>query len=188
MSRSPPRLIAALLVATLLSGCVTLLPKHAPARLYRFGGEGAGSTPGSGSALSVTFPAAAQGDGILTLTGQRAAYIADARWVSPAVLLFRETAQRLLPDLSTGPGPRGRLVIHVTRFEADYDQPQGSAPMVRVEAQVALEDGLGGVRRLGLVKAQSPAADNRVGAIVAAFDLASSDLISQIARLAALPA
>ncbi|HEY9218983.1 MAG TPA: ABC transporter, partial [Phenylobacterium sp.] len=93
------RLIRPLLAAAAalaLSGCISLLPKTDPAQLYRFGAvpqaAGAASSSGQIGILKPRsgFTQAAAGDRILTVTNGQAAYIAAARWVAPASVLFEE--------------------------------------------------------------------------------------------------
>jgi len=167
-------------VAPLCAGCVTLLPKAAPEPLYRFGG-GDASAPspvpavGRGQGLLgivVTLPAASRGDALLAVTGRSAAYISGGRWVSPASDLFREAAARALAAHgAAGPGG-GVLTLAVTRFEADYDHGTDDAPTVRIEAALRLSDGVRPPRSLGVVEGEAPAAANRIGAIVSAYDTA----------------
>lgn len=183
MSRAFPNagVVVGAALALSLSACVTLLPKQPPAHLYRFGASPTGGAMGNIPDLIVRLPAASEGDGILAITGNQAAYIAGARWVSPAVILFREAAtQALTPPLSAAPKPE-RLTIEVVRFEADYDHGEGAAPTVRVEALAAITDDLGHERPLGRFAAARGATDNRVGAIVTAFDGAVSEVLNTLA-------
>ena len=75
-------------------------------QLYQFGrtpppaaSPASGSIVGRGQASlgvilsQVILPRAALGDGILTARGDEAAYIAGARWLTPAVLMFQEDVQ-----------------------------------------------------------------------------------------------
>jgi len=172
------------LAAPLISGCVTLLPKQAAIALYRFGGDsqsitaemsgrnvGVMSGAGAGPRVEVSLPVASQGDSILTLTGERAAYVSGGRWVSPATDLFREAAVRSLAGRGAGPAP-GVLTLTVTRFEADYDEGAGVPPIVRVDAVVTLSGGGRGARSLGTVHGEQRSAQNRIGEIVRAYDAA----------------
>ena len=91
--------LATVLLAVLVSGCVTLLPKSQPAQLYRFGvptPAGAQATQQTGAfgvrLSDVALPAASGGNDILTLRGDEAAYVKDARWVSSATSLFAAAA------------------------------------------------------------------------------------------------
>ncbi|HRD46080.1 MAG TPA: ABC transporter, partial [Caulobacter sp.] len=89
--------IAVLAVAAVgLSGCISLFPKAEPAQLYRLQAkttaEAAPAGPPFGVLrLTTAFPRASAGDRILTIgDGGQAAYIAGARWVSPAAVMFDE--------------------------------------------------------------------------------------------------
>jgi cholesterol transport system auxiliary component len=178
---------AAAVAATLcLGGCVTLLPKHVAATLYRFGPPAA-DAGAQMAVMEVTtrFPPGAEGDGILTITGDRAAYIDGARWVAPAVLLFETAARGALvaPDATlAGPAPT-RLAIDVLRFETDYDHGRDAAPTVRIEAVFTLTDDLGHPRASRRSLSQRQARENGVGAIVAAYDLAVTDALRDMNRM-----
>jgi cholesterol transport system auxiliary component len=178
------------LAVPLCLGCVTLLPKKVPEGLYRFGGDvrprpgtraGPGGDPAATLGITVTLPVAAQGDTLLALSGNRAAYISGGRWVAPATDLFREAAVRAL----TGQAPIGhgpaRLTLTVTRFEADYDQGLDAAPTVRIDAVLLLTGGHQGTRSLGTVQGESRAGENRIGEIVVAYDTALDQVLTATA-------
>ena len=81
--------------ALALSGCISLLPKSKPAQLYRFGAAPAAAPAATPHAIAVfrtngSFQGEAADDRILTVTGGKAAYIAESRWVAPADVLFNE--------------------------------------------------------------------------------------------------
>ena len=189
------RTSAALALALSLGACVSLLPKSKPAQLYRFGGGGAeagapapASTAGPGVVLvGVSFPRAAAGDGILTLTGDQAAYIADTRWVSPAAALFQEAAERSFDRpgagvrlLSRGDlgGAAALLRLDVRDFEAVYDQGAGSAPQAVVSVHAFLTGADGHLINSLNFESRKRAGDNRVGAIVRAFDEATNEVLT----------
>lgn len=202
MSPRPPAL--ALVGAALLAGCVTVLPAAPPAQLYRFGAEagaptaaGAGPTDASvgapGLALaSVTLPRAAAGDGLLAVTGDEAAYLAHARWVSPAAVLMAEAAERAF---SAHPGgvrllrrdevgaAAATLSLDVRDFEVRYASA-GAVPVVRVTVQATI------TRRDGVLAAErtfavdQPAAENRLSAIVPAYDAATRQALGELAAWA----
>ena len=193
-----------------LSACVSLLPKAKDAQTYRFGG-GAGASSGvvqasQSGAFGVLkaptgFVRSAAGDQILTVSpGQQTAYIAQARWVSPAQVLFDEALERAFDVdpgrarlISRGEVGKAELVLKldVRAFEADYLNGAGLPPTVRVEVRTLITRN----RDRSLVAdqvftANAPAADNRVGAISAAFDKAVTDVLAQVvaAANAAAPA
>ena len=178
-----------------LSSCISLFPKEDPSQLYRFDGAVAETAP-SASAESFGimrvgggFVQAASGDRILAVTGDHVAYIADARWISPASVLFNEAVHRAF-DGKTGPArlvTRGEvrraeyaLRIDVTRFEAIYDRGQRAAPNVAVGLRLTLvktdDRTLAGSK---LIETQVRADDNRVSAIVRAFDQAVGQALGQ---------
>jgi cholesterol transport system auxiliary component len=195
--RKTASLAAGLALALAMGGCVTLFPKAKPVQLYRFG-EDAAVSPGvaGGAPLIVlyaptSFTAAAAGDRILTATGRQTAYISDARWVSAAAVLFDEAETRALSTPGGGVQllRRGQaataplsLRLDVETFEARYDDGPGAAPTVVVTVAGELtrltDRKIVGARTFEVRK---PAAGNRVGAIVEAFDGATADVLGQVA-------
>jgi cholesterol transport system auxiliary component len=198
------------LLAVSLSGCVSLLPKAGEAQTYRFGG--AGEAASGASQVSPTgafgvlkaptgFVRAGAGDQILTvLPGGETAYIAQARWISPAQVLFDEALERRF-DADTGParliarGEVGKaelvLKLDVRAFEAYYPDGAGTVPTVRVEVRTLITRNLDrGLVSDQLFTASVPASDNRVGAISTAFDKAVGEVLTQVvtAANAAAPA
>jgi len=181
--------------ALALAGCA-LLSSPDPVQTYRFGGPAAASAAAEGQASlrqvslrRVQFPEAVEGDKILGVTGTETAYIAGARWVSPASDLYMESLENAFAAQATrvrliGPRELTRgersLDIDVRAFEARYDAP-GAAPTVVVTARarlLALPDRTVAAERTFTV--QQPAAENRVSAIVEAFDIATRDANAQI--------
>lgn len=198
------------LIAVSLSGCVSLLPKAKEAQTYRFGGGGEAASGASqisaAGAFGVLkaptgFVRAGAGDQLLTvLPGGETAYIAQARWVSPAQVLFDEALERRF-DADPGParliarGEVGKaelvLKLDVRTFEAFYPDGADTVPTVRVEVRALITRNLD--RSLvsdQLFTASVPASDNRVSAISAAFDKAVGEVLTQVvaATNAAAPA
>lgn len=197
MMRSPLlRLAAAGAAALALGGCVSLLPKSKPADLYRFGqavSTDSLSAPAGQVGVfrtNATFQRESAGDRILTLTGGKAAYIAESRWVAPAAVLWD---QAVLAAFDADPGPvriisRGEpasaayvLRLDVRNFETHYDRGPKAAPLVVVRVRGAITAGSGG----GLVserlfEKRVRASDNRVGAIVPAYDQAVTELLAEV--------
>jgi cholesterol transport system auxiliary component len=190
------RLAAAGAAALLLSGCVSLLPKSKPADLYRFGQAVSAETVGApGGQVGVfrtiaTFQRETAGDRLLTITAGKAAYIAETRWVAPAAVLWDEA---VLAAFDADPGPvriisRGEpasaayvLRLDVRNFETHYEHGPKAAPTVVVRVRGALTAGSGG----GLVSERMfekrvTAADNRVSAIVPAYDKAVAELLGEV--------
>lgn len=176
-------------LALSLSACISLFPKADPAQLYRFDGEPPTPEQSAGRPAARfgvvraggTFARAASSDRILSITGAQAAYIAESRWVSPAVTLFDEALAQAFDNnagaarlVSRGEAARAdySLRVDVTRFEAVYDQGPKAAPMIVVSLRVALMKPDRTLAGADLIEAQVRAGDNRVSAIVDAFDKA----------------
>jgi cholesterol transport system auxiliary component len=199
------RMLRALAVAGLalsLSACISLFPKSKPATLYRFDGQSAAAAAvaaAPGRTIGVlrangTFNRAAAGDRLLTVNGEQVSYIAQARWASPAVSLFEEAVARAF-DVNPG---AARLVLRgeqanydyamrldVRNFEAIYDRGPKAAPEVLVRVQMSMTRA--GDRTLiadRTLEARVQAGDNRVSAIVAAFDQAVAEVLTQVVTTA----
>jgi cholesterol transport system auxiliary component len=205
--RSGLRLAAGLAAVAALGGC-SLLSTPDPVQNYRFGlplaapsAVGASPAPLTVSIRRIEFPEAAGDDRILGVTGLETAYIGGARWVSPASTLFDDSLKAAFANRADRIRVLGRrepgtpplvLQVTVTTFEARYAAP-GAAPDVVVTARAQLRstperrtDGAAirpeegrSVERVFTVT--QPAGENRVSAIVAAFDAATRDINTQIA-------
>ena len=188
------RPIAATVALMALSACA-LLSTPDPVQTYRFGGVSASPAASAiASPIQVTlrrveFPEAVEGDKLLGVTGTETAYIAGARWVSPASDLYMESIEdafaaqatrvRLIGPRELTRGQRS-LDIDVRTFEARYDAP-GLAPTIVVTARarlLALPERTVSAERVFTI--EQPASANRVSSIVEAFDLATRDLNTQI--------
>lgn len=195
MIRTSIKLAATAAGVLALAGCA-LLSSPDPVQTYRFGGPAAASAATEGqsglrqvSLRRVQFPEAVEGDKILGVTGTETAYIAGARWVSPASDLYMESLENAFAAQATRVrliGPRElirgerSLDIDMRAFEARYDAP-GATPTVVITARarlLALPDRSVTAERTFTV--QRPAGANRVSAIVEAFDLATRDLNAQV--------
>ena len=208
MSRSYPARLAALALVTAssaaLGGCsiLGLLSGGGggdPAQLYRFGVD---STTTAAAPTAVTAPSvrlgslsfdrASDGDRLLGVTGLETAYIADSRWVSPARDLFARAAERAFDRAGLRLVRREQaieneasLVLEVPTFETRYENGAGAAPVVVVEVRAAMVRGRG--RDLigeTAHMARVPAGENRVTAIVAAYDAATRQALDHVARWA----
>ena len=188
------RAIMALALGITLAGCALLFGGGDPAQLYRFGAEPAPTVQVSGGKFGVLksttdFVEAAASDKILTVTQGEAAYIKDARWVSPAAILFDELVDRTFQ----GSSGRARLItrgevakadyvlkLDVRTFEARYPAPK-MAPEVVVETRAMLtrNDNRELVAEQ-VFTSRVQAGDNRVSAIVDAYDRASDQVVSDI--------
>jgi cholesterol transport system auxiliary component len=189
---------AATLAALALSGCISLLPKSKPAQLYRFSYGAEASVPASSETRSFGvlkppsgFQREASSDTILTTTGSEAAYIGEARWVSPAPLLFDEAVAAAFasghgPAKLVGRGDARRadysLRLDVRTFEARYTHGAKSAPDVVVVIDAVMTPMDRSAPRLRTFEVTIPAGDNRVGAIVEAFNKALAQLLPQLTQ------
>ncbi|MFZ5669154.1 MAG: ABC-type transport auxiliary lipoprotein family protein [Pseudomonadota bacterium] len=191
------RLTAAVLAlaAVALSGCVTVFPKSDPVQLYRFQAAPARQAAPAGPMFGVLrlttgFPRASAGDRILTVSaGGEAAYIAGARWVSPASVMFDEQVAAAFQ----GAG-RARLIgrgeviradyalkLDVLAFETRYDRGPRAAPEVVIRVRALLTRNRDrAVMGDQVFAAAVRATDNRLGAIVPAHDQALSGVLGEL--------
>lgn len=183
------------LAAIALSGCISLFPKADPAQLYRFEAAAPAPAAATGSLFGVlrlgtSFPRASAGDRILTVNDRgEAAYIASARWVSPASVLFDEEVSSAFQ----GAG-RARLIgrgevikadyslkLDVQTFEAHYDRGPKAAPEIVISVRGVITRN----RDRALVGEQVfssrvRAGENRVSSIVPAFNTALTQVLGQL--------
>ena len=196
MNRPPHILRLALIAACAVSvsGCISLLPKTKPALLYSFGqnpvAEAAGPiSPAAQIGVLRTigsFQRQTAGDRMLTITGDRAAYVARSRWVAPAEVLFN---QGLVNMFEASPG-RIRLVSRgerapaayalrtdVRNFELRYDMGPDTAPtaVVRVRATLTRTRDFTVVAEQ-MFESTVRAGENRVGAFATAYDQATAQV------------
>jgi cholesterol transport system auxiliary component len=188
------RLAVIAAIGVSMTGCA-LLSSPDPVQTYRFGGEteapmqAAGTAPVAVALRRIDFPEATKGDRILGVNGAEAAYIKGARWISPAEVLFNDALEaafaarpdkvRLIGRREVGASTRV-LSLNVTTFEARYDVA-GAAPTVVITARarmVILPER--SVTSEKVFTVSQPATENRVSAIVAAFDTATRDLNAQV--------
>lgn len=186
------------LAGLVLAGCVSVFPKVAPEQLYRFGeaGPAAQQTPSSTraridvQAQPIEFDRAAAGDLILTVSGDEAAYVKGARWITSASTLFEQAMEQAFaadqgPARLMSPGeavrPDYSLKVGVRRFEASYANGRAAPPVVIVELYAALsrtsDRSLAGERTFTV---SIPVADNRMGPIAKAFDDAVGQALGQL--------
>lgn len=194
MSLSLIRLAAVGASALAMSGCA-LLSSPEPVQTYRFGSlqtapaeAPAGTSIRNISLRPIQFPEAIEGDRILGVTGVETAYIKGARWVARAQDLYTDSLTDAFAQSSRVRVIGGRelvrgersLDIDIRSFEARYDAP-GAAPtvVVSVRARVTtLPERAVAAERTFTV--EQPAGENRVSAIVQAFDVATRDVNTQI--------
>ncbi|WP_310212553.1 ABC-type transport auxiliary lipoprotein family protein [Caulobacter sp. BE264] len=200
MNRKTMRALAQIATATALalslSACISVFPKSKPVGLYRFGDAEVSAPKAPPGAMfgvlksPTVFTRAAAGDRMLTSTQGEVAYIADARWVSPAFVLFEEAVANAF---QSDPG-RARLIgrgeiakadlvlrLEVRTFEAQYVNGPKAAPEVVVRVRGVLNNNQD--RALvgdQIFEARVKAADNRVSAIVPAYDQATAKVLGEV--------
>jgi cholesterol transport system auxiliary component len=189
------RWIALAALCLSLGGCVTLFPKSVPAQLYQFNVVPPAQPATPGAMVSVlraptNFVRGAESDMILTSTGDQMAYIAAARWISPASALFDQAESDAFDGYATRArlARRGEIVsapvslrLDVETFEARYLNGPGAAPVVVVKVHaVLIRTADRTILATQTFDSQKPAAENRVGAIVPAFDAALTDVLKQV--------
>ena len=123
------------------------------------------------------------------MTGQNAAYLAGARWVAPAPVLFDEAvisafqapgAAHLAERGASSRAPL-QLSLDVQTFEARYDQGPDGAPQVLLQVHAALiRSSDRAVVGDQVFSSAQRASDNRVGPIVQAYDAAVRDTLSKL--------
>jgi cholesterol transport system auxiliary component len=197
MTRALLRLAAICACAAALAGCSSLLPKSKPAQLYRFGPPAAAApstAAPSPRAVAVfrtngTFQGESADDRLLTVIGGKAAYIAQSRWVAPASVLFDEAVSEAFdasPIRLIARGQQGRfayaLRLDVRNFEARYDAGPDAAPTVVIRVHAALNRADQSIVGEQIFEARVPAAGNRVGEIVAAYDKAVGEVLAKVVR------
>lgn len=197
MKQALKALVGSLILIS-LAGCITLLPKTKPADLYRFGYQSDGTSAKIPATNLVTiqrtslgFTRAAAGDGLLTSTGSETAYIAGARWVSPAGTLMDEALTRSFATHGDGVrlAQRGEMTasdvllrLDVRRFEVHYTKP-GADPKVQVTIAASLVHATDrSVFAETVIEASVPVRQNRVHEIVDAFNVAVSEVMLKLTQ------
>jgi cholesterol transport system auxiliary component len=187
-----PLLLALAGSAVALSGCISLLPKSKPAQLYSFVPPPAAAAPSSAKAAAVfrtngSFQQESADDRLLTVTGGHAAYVADSRWVAPASVLFDQAVSQAFdasPVRLIARGQQGKaayaLRLDVRNFEAHYDNGDKAAPTVVVRLHAALNKADQTLVGEQMFEAKVTAGDNRVGAIVSAYNKAMGEVIGKL--------
>lgn len=195
-ARTAARLAVAGTLAVSLSGCISVFPKTKPVGLYRFGEAEVSAPKGPPGAMfgvlkaPSTFTRAAAGDRIMTVSDGQIAYVAGARWVSPAFVLFEEAVARAFENdpgrarlIGRGEVAKADLVLRleVRTFETDYVNGPKAAPEVVVRVRGVMnrnsDRALVGDQ---VFEARVKAADNRVSAIVPAYDRAVAQVLGQV--------
>ena len=188
------RILAATALAVGLAGC-SLLSSPDPIQLYRFGNMDLPPTAPAAERTVVVlnpieFPEGAGGDRILTANGGQVAYLAGARWIGPSEQLFRSAIETqflrtgrsvTLSDQREAPRSGLALDLDVTSFEARYLNGVEAAPTVVIAARARLIAPDRSVTAERTFQVEQPASENRVSAVVDAFDGATDDFTGQLA-------
>lgn len=192
-----------MLLALATTGCAgSLLATHGDApQTYRLAAPAASSGGAAlDAALSVARPRAASALDTeriaVVLPGSGFDRFAGVRWAEPAPQMLQQMlVEAFSADgrfASTVAAPsrvptRYLLDIELRRFAAYYAQA-GAAPEVRVQWQVTLVDTQSGARIASFVEeTTAKAAENRRGAVVAAFEAATSAAVRDtVARVRAI--
>jgi cholesterol transport system auxiliary component len=183
--------LAALAAVAALGACITLFPKTAPSQLYRFDAAvqpaAASGPPIAIRAGVIDFDPESAGDRILTVDGDQVAYVQGGRWAIPASQMFQEAvmhgfhaAGMRLVDIGESSQARYRLRLQVTHFETRYLSGPKAAPTVVVSVRATLDRADGALVAEQPFEASVPAGDDRLGAIVQAYDQAASKVIGDL--------
>jgi cholesterol transport system auxiliary component len=195
-----PALVLAILSSLVLSGCGGVFDsKMAAPQTYvlRLKPPAAAPDPASRGSVLVQRPEAGPGldsDRIALLrSDRRFDFYAASRWAAPAP----DVVESVIVDALRGAGtfsavfddaapyaPRYDLRCALRRFEADYTGG-GAAPT----AQVVLDCTLGRRRDRALLasftaQGSAPAAEDRLNAVVAAFEAATAAAVADLSRVA----
>ena len=187
------RALAVTLAGLAVSGCA-LLSSPDPVQLYRFGTMDPPATAPVEDRIPlvlapIEFPAGAEDDRILTSSGGQVAYLAGARWIGPADDLyvasleaaFLSQARRVrMSDRRELPRADLTLDLDILSFEARYPNGTEAAPTVVVAGRARLLGPDRSVQAERTFMVEQPTAENRVSAIVTAFDAATADFNRQV--------
>ena len=188
------RILAATALAVGLAGC-SLLSSPDPIQLYRFGNMDLPPTAPAAERTVVVlnpieFPEGAGSDRILTANGGQVAYLAGARWIGPSEELFRSAIETqflrngrsvTLSDQREAPRSGLALDLDVTSFEARYLNGVEAAPTVVIAARARLIAPDRSVTAERTFQVERSASENRVSAVVDAFDGATDEFTGQLA-------
>lgn len=191
MSPAQVRLAALIACALMLSGCISLFPKAEPSKLYRLELPTAATVDAKSVEVTladIEFDPPAARDGILTYSNGTAAYIEGARWLEPAEAMFAIELDRAFRAGPVRLMPRGRagvdwaLRLNVQKFETDYRNGPEAPPVVVIEVRAALTRAnvrQGKIEDL-IIRKEIPAGENRVGAIVPAYNAALGQVFADL--------
>jgi cholesterol transport system auxiliary component len=187
-------LVPASLALLALSGCGSLIgPSNPPLQIYRLAPEfpaAAGGAPVTWQ-LSVGRPTTAQtldSERVALVRGATMDYYADAQWNDTVPRLVQsllvEAFERSGRIAAVAPESEGlrtdfMLVTELRDFEAQYGDANG-APIVTVDIAAKLLDSHGKVVSAHEAHQTTPATQNSVAAVVAAFDQATAAALTEL--------
>jgi len=184
--------LATLFIALFASGCVSLLPETAPPKpRYHIAAPDAASLEGEmiDWSLVVEDPRTTRvydsvKVAVATAPG-KIEYYAGAEWADRAPRLFQTALVQTFEDsgriLSVGDRtavPVGDLVLQTDIRNLELDVQGEKAAKVAIYAR--LSDGKGNIYSARKFSASAPAGSERPDAVIAAFDSAFADVISEI--------
>ena len=197
-----PRPVIVLCISLFVSACSGLRSSEAPAVTYNLRAKVASATvdapaaPSRLKAFSLQVLAPVAGPGldsdaiVLTAPDHRLEQFAASKWATPAPRMLASLAAETLrnrgvlaavhDDISPFPGDY-LLRITIRRFDADYAAGTGAAPAATVVLDCAV--GTRVERKLlatFVAQATVRADDNRMGAVVAAFEQATQDAMDKL--------
>jgi cholesterol transport system auxiliary component len=188
--------LVALLAAVPLAGCTFLHSNTKPEQTYFLRApQPAAAAAALSSSLRVGHVTAGPGlDSphiMLVQADHRMDFYSGSRWAAPATEVIEALTVETLRSSgvwssvedSTSPFPSDYVLqVQVRRFEADYAEA-GAAPVVQVSFDCILGRREGrDVVATFIATGSAPAAANRLGAVVAAFEQASSSALNALAQ------
>lgn len=189
------RVLAAALAALVLGGCIRLLPESQPVEIYRL------RVPASGQpvlraygvpTVMVALPSATRAYGgsdiVITRGDSSLALAAGSRWSAPARNIVQDAIIQTF-ERAEGPAPLRPgdgiasdydLSLDLRAFEADYDQGEAAAPLIRVTVGARLISSARNLAGSSLFSAEARAASNTMTDIVAAFEQATAQMAADL--------
>lgn len=200
MTQAPARVLL-IALAGLLGACSSLLTSKAPPPQNYLLRPSPPQAPAQPVPVSVQLLRPAVQPGLdspriaLTRPGNRLDYYAGASWGGPLSEVVQSLASQVLRGSGAfaavdtdrgGFGAEAVLAITVRRFEAEYGADDGAPPRAHVLLECTLGDRVGR-RTLASFDAEAvvPAAENRLGAVVAAMERAANQALAQVVERSA---
>lgn len=195
------RVLAAALAALALGGCIRLLPESEPVDTYRLtipvSGEPVLREIGAPTVM-IALPSATRaygGDNIVIARGDSSlALAAGSRWVAPARNMLQDAIIQTF-ERAEGPAPLRPndgiasdydLSLDLRAFEAEYDQGDAGAPLIRVAIGARMISRARDLAGSSLFAAESRARSNTMTDIVAAFSEATAEMAADLVAWSAI--